>query len=128
MDNKEKLDREITCIGCPSSCRIWVTGTMEEPEFAGYTCKRGLEHAKNELYRPMRMLTSTVKLTGGKFRVMPVISTKEVPKDKMSDCLEQIYRVEAAAPVQEGDVIISNICGTGADIVAARSMRAADQD
>ena len=75
----------------------------------------------------MRMLTSTVKLTGGKFRVMPVISTKEVPKDKMSDCLEQIYRVETAAPVQEGDVIISNICGTGVDIVAARSMRAADQ-
>ena len=103
MDNKEKLDREITCIVCPSSCRIRVTGTMEAPEFTGYTCKRGLEHARNELYRPMRMLTSTVKLIGGKFQVA------------------------AEAPIQEGDVIIQNICGTGADIVAARSMRTLDQ-
>ena len=127
MDNKEKLDREITCIVCPSSCRIRVTGTMEAPEFTGYTCKRGLEHARNELFRPMRMLTSTVKLIGGKFPVMPVISTKEVPKDRMNDCLEQIYQVAAEAPIQEGDVIIQNICGTGADIVAARSMRTLDQ-
>ncbi len=125
MNGKEQLDREITCIVCPTSCRIQITGTMDEPEITGYTCKRGLEHARNELYCPMRMLTSTVKILGAKFRVMPVISTKEVPKDKMKDCLEEIYRIQVTAPVQEGDIIIRDICHTGADIVAARSMKEA---
>ena len=113
---------EYTCIVCPVSCRICVEETEDGLKVSGNQCKRGEKHALAEHTRPMRMLTTTVKLNHGRFPRIPVISEQEIPKSLMKQCLEILYQAEAEAPVACGDVIINNICGTGVDIVAARSM------
>ena len=51
------------------------------------------------------------------------MSTGEIPKDTITKCLEQLYTITVTAPVKRGQVIAANICGTGVDIVASRSMK-----
>ncbi|MGI6004039.1 MAG: DUF1667 domain-containing protein [Christensenellales bacterium] len=110
-----------TCIVCPVSCRISVREEGGELTISGSTCKRGEDFARNEHVNPMRILTSTVKLEGGRFPRLPVISRGEIPKAKLRECLNEVYRITASAPVKCGDVLIENVCGTGVDIVASRS-------
>ncbi len=119
------MTKEYTCVVCPMSCRVTVTETPDGLVTSGNTCKRGEKHAIAEHTRPMRMLTSTIRLDGGKLPRVPVISSSEVPKDKLAECLEYLYHVHVEAPVTSGQVIVENICSTGVDIVAARTMKKA---
>lgn len=119
------MTKEFICIVCPSSCRLAVSDDSGEISVTGNTCKRGLEHGISEFTNPMRMLTSTVAISGGTCPRLPVISTAEIPKEKLREALDAVYKTKAAAPVKCGDVLIENICGSGADIIASRSMKLA---
>lgn len=118
------MTREMVCTVCPSSCRLVVTEENGAVTVTGNTCKRGEQHGINEFLNPMRMLTSTVAVTGGTLPRLPVITTGEVPKGRLRACLDEVYRARVAAPVRCGDVIIENLCGTGVDLVASRTMKA----
>lgn len=117
------MTKEYICIVCPSSCRLSVTGEGGEISVTGNTCKRGLEHGISEFTNPQRMLTSTVAISGGSLPRLPVISTGELPKAKLREALDTVYAAKIKAPVKCGEVLIGNICGTGVDIVASRSMK-----
>jgi NADPH-dependent 2,4-dienoyl-CoA reductase/sulfur reductase-like enzyme/CxxC motif-containing protein len=110
-----------TCIVCPNSCRLTV---WEDSEIhvEGHKCKRGLEYGANEFKNPMRMITTTVAVKNGSLTRLPVISQGEVPKNKLKDCLNELYSFVASAPITRGEIIIKNICGTGVDVIASRSM------
>ena len=118
------MTKEFVCIVCPNSCRLTVTDDGDGIKVTGNTCKRGEEHGVAEFIRPMRMITSTVAITGGLLPRLSVVSTDVVPKDKLDDCLQDIYKIQVKAPVKCGDVILSNIQNTGVDIVASKSMKA----
>ena len=64
------------------------------------------------------MLTTTVKVEGGKSYVVPVKSANPIPKGMMFECMEVINKASIKAPVNIGDVVIENILGTGVDIIA----------
>ena len=115
--------RELTCIGCPLGCSITVT--MENAEIldvTGNTCKRGEKYAIDECTNPVRMLTSTVRVNGGKLPVVPVKTSVPIPKGKMFECMAAINNEVADAPIKLGDVLIANVCDTGADIVATNEV------
>lgn len=111
-----------TCIVCPISCQVNVEEIQGEVNVTGYNCPRGRDHALNEYTSPKRMLTTTICISGGLLSRLPVISTSEIPKEKIFDCLNELYAVHVTAPIYEGDVIIHNICATNVDIIAARTM------
>lgn len=117
------MTKEFVCIVCPNSCHLTVTEENGEIKVSGNSCKRGLKHGISEFTNPMRMLTSTVKVEGGMLPRLSVVSTDEVPRSKMNECLADIYKVSVKAPVKCGDIIIKNIQGTGVDVVASRSMK-----
>ena len=120
-------EKELICVNCPIGCTVTVK--MEGDEIisvTGNTCPKGEAYARKECIRPERILTSTVKIEGGIHRVLPVITSEEIPLDVMFEAMEEVRKVSVKAPVSEGDVIISNLLGTGADVVASRSMAAAD--
>jgi len=111
--------KEITCILCPSGCRINVSyegAVVKLCEGAG--CKRGVEYASTELISPKRTLTTTVRVTGGADSVVPVRTTLPVPREKIFSCISALAGVDAAAPIHFGEIIIKNILNTGADVVA----------
>ncbi len=113
------MKKEIICTVCPMGCRITVEGEGEKIEsITGHTCKRGEQYASAEFAHPVRILTTTMRLEGGKNPVIPVRSAKPVPKEKIMDCMEAIRESAAEAPVRVYDVLIENVCGTGVDIVA----------
>ena len=119
------MKKEIICTVCPMGCVITVEGENGKIDsIEGFTCQRGKTYAENEFMAPVRILTSTAKLTGAKCPLVAVRSKAPVPKDKLFDCMAEIRKLEVKAPVARGDVLIENVCGTGVDIVSSADVKA----
>lgn len=113
--------KELICIVCPKGCHLKVDDEN------GYTvtgngCPRGAEYGKKELTAPTRVITSTVRVTGGLYKRCPVKTDRPIPKELIFDAMKLLNDVDLTAPVKVGQVIIENILGTGANFIAARNM------
>lgn len=116
-------ETKIICIGCPKGCSISVMHDgVNILSVDGYNCKNGLEYAKNEFISPKRTLTSTVKIKNGELPLIPVKTRNAISKDKIFECMKEICKIEVEAPVELGTVLISDIDGTGVDLIATRSV------
>ncbi len=115
---------ELTCIGCPMGCAVTVEmdGEGQITGVTGNTCKRGEDYARKEVTNPTRIVTSTVKVEGGTSEMVSVKTKTDIPKGKIFACVEGLKGVCVKAPVHIGDVIVSDIAGTGADIVATKEV------
>lgn len=82
----------------------------------GNMCPRGEEYAKTECVNPVRTLTTTVRVANGD--PLPVRSAKPLPKALLFDCMAVLRTVSVSAPIEEGTVIVKDICGTGIDMIA----------
>lgn len=111
-----------TCIVCPLGCQITVEDADGDLEITGNTCAKGAAFAKDEYTNPKRMLTTTVKVDGGTICRLPVISSAEISRTRLIDCLNKLYQITVRAPVRLGDIVCVDICGTGVDILAARDI------
>ena len=117
------MKKEIICTVCPRGCHVMVEGEGEQVlNVEGYSCKRGLEYASAEFAHPVRILTTTVKMNGTGNDLLPVRSNKPVPREKLMACMDVIRGIEVQLPVKRYDVIVADICGTGADIVATKTV------
>ncbi|MCR5452497.1 MAG: DUF1667 domain-containing protein [Lachnospiraceae bacterium] len=115
--------RNLTCIGCPMGCQLTVT--LEDGkvmEVTGNTCKRGETYAIDEVTNPTRIVTSTVKVSGGNEAMVSVKTGSVIPKNKIFECASALKGVEVKAPVKIGDVIVPNVCDTGVDIIATKNV------
>lgn len=110
---------QLICIGCPVGCLITAKRNEDGSlTITGNTCKKGEAYARNEMTAPVRMVTSVIRLTGSRGKVVPVKTAGEIPKGRIGDCMEEIKRAWAKAPVKVGDVLIRNVADTGIDVVA----------
>ena len=118
--------RELICINCPLGCGLTVTlkdGDVVKVE--GNTCPKGEAYGKKEVTDPTRIVTSTVRVSGG---VLPVVSVKTasyIPKEKIMDCANALKNVKIQAPVSIGDVVVEDVCGTGVSVIATKNISAA---
>ena len=116
----EAMKKELTCISCPVGCRMTAEfqpdGSMT---VSGNQCARGAQYARDELVDPRRVVTATCRTGSDIHPRMPVRSREPCPKNLIPSILEDIYRMQVALPVRQGDVV-----GTfhGVEIVATRSM------
>jgi CxxC motif-containing protein len=118
-----KTKKQIVCIVCPKGCKIDVA--MEDDKIVsieGFSCKRGETYATAECTAPTRMLTTTMRVSGGRLPLLPVRSRKPIPKGLLFDFIKKINTIQVEAPVAVGDVVLKNLLGTGIDIIASRSM------
>ena len=117
--------RELTCIGCPLGCSLSVTLENDEvTSVTGNTCPRGDAYARKEVTNPTRIVTSTVHVKNGVSAMVNVKTASDIPKDKIFDCIAAIKDIVVTAPVAIGDVILTNVAGTGVDIIAAKNIAA----
>lgn len=115
--------RKLTCISCPMGCQITVEMDHKDVlHVSGNTCKRGEIYARKEVTNPTRIVTSTVKVTGGTTTMVSVKTKTDIPKDKIFECIRALKGVEVPAPVYIGDVIVTDVAGTGIDIVATKNI------
>lgn len=54
---------------------------------------------------------------------MSVRTQNPIPKGKIWDCMAAIRKAKVQAPVQIGDVVIENVCGTGVNVVATKNVK-----
>lgn len=114
--------REMTCIGCPLGCSLSVKIDSNEIIVSGNTCPNGEKYAKNEITNPTRIVTSTIKVIGGKGERVSCKTSSAIPKDKIFDCMAEIRKAKVNAPVSIGDVLIKNVCNTGIDVVGTKNI------
>ncbi len=119
--------RELTCIGCPLGCSLSVVITDKEIRVSGNSCKRGEEYAKKEVTSPTRVVTSTIAVSGGTLRRVSVKTERDIPKDKIFDCMTEIHQAKVQAPVSIGDILIRNCAGTGVPVIATKNIGVCDE-
>ena len=112
------MERILTCIVCPKGCelRVELDENGKIKDVSGYTCKRGLVYAEAECTHPTRTVTSTVRTVDG--AILPVKTSSAIPKELIFAAMKEINAARAAADAKIGDVIIADVLGTGADVVA----------
>lgn len=123
MSKMEK--KEMVCIVCPIGCHLEVIEDESKEDgyrVEGATCKRGEKYGVKELTMPTRLLTSTAKIKGGSLKRIPVRTDKEIPKERIFDCMKIINDVELEVPVHMGDIIVEDILGLDVNIIASRSI------
>ena len=113
--------KELICIVCPKGCHLKVD---EEHGWAvsGNSCEKGAEYGKIELTNPTRVITSTVEVAGGAHPRGPVNTDRPIPKGLIFEAMKTLDGLVLEAPVALGQVVVKNVCGTGADFVATRSL------
>ena len=118
----EKID--LICIGCPMGCPITVE--MENGEVVsvtGNTCPRGDAYARKEVTAPTRIVTSTVRVTGGTLAMVSCKTRSDIPKGKIFDVVRALKDVEIPAPITIGQVLAENVAGTGVDVIATKGVK-----
>ena len=116
------IEKELTCIVCPMGCRLSVTGSIDDLQVTGGTCPKGEIYAYDEITNPVRMVCTTVKIEGGIHPVIPVKTNHAIADKYKLDVVKAVKDITLSSPVKMGDIIISDIFGTGVDIVAERDM------
>lgn len=110
---------EMICIVCPVSCHLKVD---EHGAVTGNACPRGEAYGREEAQNPVRIVTSTVRISGAMHRRCPVKTKSPIPKRLIPDAMRLLDAVELTAPVAEGLVVVPDICGTGIPFVTTRSL------
>ncbi len=117
------MKKIFNCIVCPMSCHLEVekddNGIIS---VHGNSCPRGEAFGKQELIKPMRMLTTTVQIENAIYPLLPVITSKQVPKDMMRKIMKECKNIKLEAPIEMNSVIAINIANSGADLIASRTM------
>lgn len=116
--------RELTCIGCPMGCALTVElDGSAVVSVRGNTCPRGDAYARKEVTAPTRIVTTTVRVTGGELTAVSCKTQHDIPKDKIFDVVRALKAVEAAAPIKIGQVLLPNAAGTGVDVIATKNVQ-----
>jgi len=114
----------ITCILCPNGCELEVSYEGEPSEETlhvdGNRCPKGKPYALDELLHPKRTLTTSVLVLGGEQPLISVKTVTPIPRELVSKARSEIEGTVAKAPVAIGDVILTNVAGTGVDVVVTR--------
>lgn len=113
--------KKMTCLECPRGCQLEID--VDSLAVTGNTCPRGEAFAKAEITNPLRVLTTTVRIDSETEAMLPVRTETGIPKAKMFEAMEYIRSVRAKAPVAVGDTVVSDICGTGVNLIATKNVR-----
>lgn len=113
--------KDLICIVCPRGCRLAVD---EEQDYAvtGNGCPRGAEYGRIELTNPTRVVTSTVRCVGGVHPRCPVKTDKPIPKALVRAAAAALDGVTLTAPAELGQVVLTDVCGTGASFITTRAI------
>ena len=120
--NRMNMANEFICVVCPLGCILKIQGE----DISGHTCNRGLLYAQKEQTDPRRSISGTVRIVGAMQNALPVKTSEPIPKGQLLDAAALLRTITVYSPIRSGDVIVSDILGTGVDFVATLSMGRVD--
>jgi len=115
--------KHFTCVTCPVGCEVDVeVQDSSILSMKGNRCDKVKEFVIQELKEPMRVLTTTVRIKGAKYAMLPVRTDKLIPKRLFTQAVAELASIDLQAPVHMSDVIVKDVAGSGANIIATRTM------
>ena len=81
---------------------------------------------KKEVTDPTRIVTTTVRVSGGAETVVSVKTKEDIPKDQIFACIRAMKGITVPAPVHIGDVVLHDAAHTGVDVIATKMWRFRD--
>lgn len=119
MDSTSKKD--LICIVCPNGCRLSAAIPADGGSITvtGNKCRRGQTFAEAELTNPTRSLTTTVRTGCKELPWLPVRTDGEIPKRQIGAALKELQSVFIEKNVRCGEVILTDLAGTGINVIAA---------
>lgn len=116
--------RELTCVSCPVGCtiRVELFGNAIL-HIQGNRCPRGKAYAQEEITDPKRILTTSIKVLHGDYPLVSVRTDRPIPKRLIPEVMAAIRALCVEAPVEMGQVLITDVLGTGANILATRTVQ-----
>lgn len=117
---------QFNCTTCPSECLLTVAVERETGgsvaavrSVTGNSCPRGDKFAHQELTCPMRVLTTTVAVSGGDEALLPVRTAEAIPLELHAQAMALIRGLVVKAPIRMGDVVLENLLNTNIDLIAS---------
>ena len=117
---------KFNCTTCPSECLLTVeverdadSAVAEVHSVVGNSCPRGDTFARQELTCPMRVLTTTIAVSGGDETLLPVRTAEAIPLELHAQAMDLIRDLVVKAPIRMSDVVLPNLLGTGTDLIAS---------
>ena len=117
---------QFNCTTCPSECLLTVKvvrdangAVVEVRSVAGNSCPRGDKFAHQELTCPMRVLTTTVAVSGGAEALLPVRTAEAIPLALHAQAMDLIRGLVVNTPIRMGDVVLEDLLSTNIDLVAS---------
>lgn len=117
---------QFNCTTCPSECLLTVEvkrnadgAVVEVRSVTGNSCPRGDKFAHQELTCPMRVLTTTVAVSGGDEALLPVRTAEAIPLELHAQAMDLIRGLVVDAPIRMSDVVLPNLLDTGTDLIAS---------
>ena len=100
-------------IRVPPDRERWSTtpdgAVVEVRSVTGNSCPRGDKFAHQELTCPMRVLTTTIAVSGGDEALLPVRTAEAIPLALHAQAMALIRGVVVEAPIRMGDVVLENL-------------------
>lgn len=116
---------KFNCTTCPSECLLTVEvergangAVAAVRSVTGNSCPRGDKFAHQELTCPMRVLTTTVAVSGGDEALLPVRTAEAIPLELHAQAMDLIRGLVIDAPIRMGDIVLEDLLGTNIDLVA----------
>ena len=126
MSNNVIETLQFNCTTCPSECLLTVEvkreangHVAEVRSVTGNKCPRGDKFAHQELTCPMRVLTTTVAVSGGDETLLPVRTAEAIPLELHALAMALIRSLVVNAPIHMGYVILPNLLDTNINLVAS---------
>ena len=119
---------KFNCTTCPSECLLTVEverdadGVAEVRSVAGNSCPRGVKFAHQELICPMRVLTTTVAVSGGEEALLPVRTAEAIPLALHAQAMTLIRGLVVNAPIRMGDIVLENLLDTNINLIASMNI------
>ena len=117
---------QFNCTTCPSECLLTVEversaggAVVEVRSVAGNSCPRGDTFAHQELTCPMRVLTTTVAVSGGDEALLPVRTAEAIPLALHAQAMDLIRGLVVDVPIRMSDKVLPNLLDTGTDLIAS---------
>ena len=92
---------------------------VEIRSVTGNSCPCGDTFAHQELTCPMRVLTTTVAVSGGDEALLPVRTAEAIPLELHAQAMDLIRGLVVKAPIRMGDVVLKDLLNTGIDLIAS---------
>jgi CxxC motif-containing protein len=114
---------KIICVGCPMGCLVTLSiENQEVTAIEGNKCRQGEKYVLEEYRNPVRTLTTTLLTVDSSQPLLPVRTSRPIPKAKMMSAAAALAEVRVKPPIRMGETVINLPDETGVYLVATADL------